>query len=81
MRVHSVEIDNSSEQSYHNVSSTHNIIQIHNNVTWDWKIFYKIFSTFRLIYENILYNIPVPHNIVMNLHNVILGSDPYNTII
>jgi hypothetical protein len=39
----------------------HNIIQIHNNVMWDWQ-YYVEYSTW-----NILYNILSLHNYVMDM--------------
>ena len=37
-------------------SSSHNIIQIHNNVLWDLTLFHGIFSMFNLIVRNIMHN-------------------------
>ena len=51
----------------------HNIIQIHNNVLWDWQYSTRYYRMWE-IYGNILWNFPTPHKIVMDLNNVMIAT-------
>ena len=57
----------------------HNIIQIHNNVPVELTISYKIFPTFNVNDGLFCKILSVPHNIVMNLNNVV--SIPFSNLI
>ena len=51
----------------------HNIIQIHNNIAWDWQYYmeYSKIPSWSIWRREIFYGImSIPHNIVMDLNNV-----------
>ena len=62
-------------------SCTHNIIHIHNIIMWDWQ-YYVEYSSHSIWMREIFYKILlVPHNIVMDLNNVMQLTCPYDNII
>jgi hypothetical protein len=56
--------------SRQNHFQSHNIIQIHNNVMWDWQYYVKYSPTFKLNMRIFLRILSVPDNTIMDLNNV-----------
>jgi hypothetical protein len=56
----------------------HSIIQIHNSVLWDWQYYGDVFI-FRLNVGIFCIIMSVPHNIVMDLNNVMHGPSFWTT--
>jgi hypothetical protein len=50
-------------------ATKHNIIQIHNNVSWDWQYSME-YSPYSIYMWEFLWILSVPHNVVMDLNNV-----------
>ena len=58
------------KQNKHEDLSPHNIIQIHNNVPWDWQYFIEYFLYLVWMWGKLCGILSFPHNIVMDMNNV-----------
>ena len=71
--------DNFVFRNFDSHKSLHNIIQIHNNVWWDWQYYVKYSPCPNWMWGIFHRILSFPHSTVMDMNNVMLSSDWLHT--